>query len=144
MATKHAGLSAIRKTPGVVGGDACVRDTRIAVWMLVEARRQGQTDADLLEAHPDLSQADLDAAWEYFDRNRSEVERALWQNEACMFETDPPAWFLEWGRRLGFADGQLREAFDPHLSPGTLEDAWRYVSEHRAEVDAELRRYEGR
>ena len=31
----------IQKTPGVIGGDACIRNTRIAVWMLVEAKRLG-------------------------------------------------------------------------------------------------------
>lgn len=30
----------IRRTPGVVGGDARVRDTRIPVWTLVELRKQ--------------------------------------------------------------------------------------------------------
>ena len=27
----------IRKTPGVIGGDACIGNRRIAVWMLVQA-----------------------------------------------------------------------------------------------------------
>lgn len=39
----------IRKTPGVNGGDACIGNRRIAVWMLNEYRRQGVRDADLME-----------------------------------------------------------------------------------------------
>ena len=31
----------IQRTPGVCGGEACVGMTRIAVWMLEEARRAG-------------------------------------------------------------------------------------------------------
>ena len=56
----------IRKTPGVIGGDACVRDTRIAVWMLVESKRLGRTDAELLADYPGLTEADLNAVWGYF------------------------------------------------------------------------------
>ena len=84
---KRYGESWIEKNPGVIGGDACVRRTRIAVWMLVEARQAGCTDADLLTRYdPPLSQADLDAAWAYYDENRNEVEHALWENEQAMME----------------------------------------------------------
>ena len=41
--------SGIQKTPGVCGGDACIRQTRISVWVLVNARRLGISEADLLE-----------------------------------------------------------------------------------------------
>ena len=40
----------IRKTPGIIGGDACVGKRRIAVWMLVEARAAGISDERLLTA----------------------------------------------------------------------------------------------
>ncbi|MDB5306486.1 MAG: hypothetical protein JWO38_688 [Gemmataceae bacterium] len=52
----------IQKTPGVMGGEACVRRTRIPVWTLVLARKLGRTDADLLADFPGLVPADLDAA----------------------------------------------------------------------------------
>lgn len=45
---KHLKLD-IQKTPGVCGGEACVAGTRIAVWMLVEARRAGCKDEEILE-----------------------------------------------------------------------------------------------
>jgi hypothetical protein len=33
----------ISKTPGIVGGDACIAGTRIPVWDLVEYRQMGAT-----------------------------------------------------------------------------------------------------
>lgn len=52
----------VRHTPGVCGGDACLSSTRIAVWMLEEARRAGVTDAELLQNYPSLNARDLAAA----------------------------------------------------------------------------------
>jgi uncharacterized protein (DUF433 family) len=70
-------VSWITKTPGVCGGDACVRDTRHTVYGLVEWRRLGLSDARILEHHPDLTQADLDAAWGYYEEHRDEIDRAI-------------------------------------------------------------------
>lgn len=87
--TARYGESWIEKNPGVIGGDACIRTTRIAVWMLVEARGIGITDPDLLSRYdPPLSQADLDAAWAYYEQNRDEIDRAIWENEQAMIEGD--------------------------------------------------------
>ena len=52
----------ISKKPDRCGGDACVRETRIPVWVLVGYRRLGATDADILRAYPSLASADLAAA----------------------------------------------------------------------------------
>ena len=38
-------IDRIRKTPGVCGGEACIRDTRITVRGLVEWHQQGLSDA---------------------------------------------------------------------------------------------------
>jgi len=77
----RTGKSWIEKTPDVIGGDACIRNTRIAVWMLVQGRRLGLSNARLLEAHPALNQADLDLAWDYYQRHHEEVDQALRENE---------------------------------------------------------------
>lgn len=77
----RTGKSWIEKTPDVIGGDACIRNTRIAVWMLVEGRRLGMSDARLLEAHRSLPQGDLDLAWDYYQRHREEVDRAVEEND---------------------------------------------------------------
>jgi uncharacterized protein (DUF433 family) len=71
----------ISKTPGVCGGDACIRRTRHTVWGLVEWRRLGLSDAEILERHPDLTSADLDVAWEYVEQHREEIDQVIRENE---------------------------------------------------------------
>ncbi len=71
----------IQKTPNVMGGEACIRRTRISVWMLVEARKLGISEARLLSDYPDLTSNDLDAAWNYYRIHPNEIERAIWLND---------------------------------------------------------------
>jgi len=71
----------IEKTPGVCGGDACVRRTRITVWGLVAYRRLGVSEAELLKNFPGLTQADLDLAWEYARANPAEIDQAIAEND---------------------------------------------------------------
>ena len=74
--------SLIRKTPGVLGGEARVGDKRIAVWMLVQARKAGVTDAELLNWYVvPLTEDELTAAWAYYAWNREEIEDAIRRNE---------------------------------------------------------------
>lgn len=76
--------SRIQKLPGVLGGDARVRDTRVAVWMLVRARQLGLTDDDLRDRYPvPLTDDDLTAAWAYYAWNRDEIEAAIRRNEGA-------------------------------------------------------------
>jgi uncharacterized protein (DUF433 family) len=42
-----------------MGGEACIGQTRIPVWLLISYRRQGASDAHILEGHPELSAVDL-------------------------------------------------------------------------------------
>lgn len=72
----------IQKTPGKCGGDACIRDTRIPVWSLVAARRLGASDADLLRYFvTPLTEADVQAAFIYFERNPEEIEQEIRLNQ---------------------------------------------------------------
>lgn len=72
----------IRKTPHVLGGDARIGDRRIAVWMLVQARRLGMTDEEIRTRYlPPLTQAELSAAWRYYEAHRAEIEQAIRENE---------------------------------------------------------------
>lgn len=64
----------IRHTPGVCGGEACVRNTRVAAWMLESAQRAGVGDAELLLDYPDLTRQDLGAAWLYVEGHGAEIE----------------------------------------------------------------------
>jgi uncharacterized protein (DUF433 family) len=67
----------IKHTPGVCGGDARIRNTRIPVWTLVSLRQQGATDSDLLDAYPSLIQSDLEAAWKYYQHHQGEIDQAI-------------------------------------------------------------------
>jgi len=73
----------IEKTPGVMGGDACVRQTRIPVWLLVSLRVQGASEAYLLEDYPTLTAADLVNAGLYAEAYPEEIEAAITRQEAA-------------------------------------------------------------
>jgi uncharacterized protein (DUF433 family) len=67
----------IRKTPDVMGGEACIRNTRIPVWLLVSYRRLGLSEAKLLDNYPDLTATDLSNAWAYAETYPDEIAIAL-------------------------------------------------------------------
>jgi uncharacterized protein (DUF433 family) len=73
----------IEKTPNVCGGEARIAKTRIPIWVLVEARRLGYNDADLLMSYPSITAIDLANAWAYADVCSDEIERAIERNEAA-------------------------------------------------------------
>jgi uncharacterized protein (DUF433 family) len=73
--------SSISKNPERCGGDACIRETRIPVWVLVNFRRLGGSESDLLRDYPSLTPADLEAAWVYSATHAEEIERAIRENE---------------------------------------------------------------
>jgi uncharacterized protein (DUF433 family) len=80
MATKVT-RSWVQKTPGVCGGDACIRDTRITVWGLVLSRQLGAPEARILENIIGLTSDDLEAAWDYYRQHQEEIDEAIRLNE---------------------------------------------------------------
>lgn len=72
----------IQKTPGVCGGDACVSDTRIPVWTLVQLHRLGRTGEQLLGDFPSLRRTDLEAVWDYAAAHPEEIEQAIAAQDA--------------------------------------------------------------
>ncbi len=72
----------IKKTLGVVGGDACIAGTRIPVWGLVNYRRLGASNAEILQAFPQLTADNLRDAWAYAEAFPDEIEIAIRDNEA--------------------------------------------------------------
>jgi len=70
----------ITKTPGVCGGRACIRGTRITVWGLVAHRRLGLSDNAILEGIPHLKAEDLQAAWEYAAAHGTEIDEDIRHN----------------------------------------------------------------
>jgi uncharacterized protein (DUF433 family) len=73
----------IESTPGVSGGEPCIVRTRIPVWLLVQARRLGASEADLLRSYPTLRAEDLANAWAYYRAHREEIEEQIRQHEAA-------------------------------------------------------------
>ena len=76
----------IEKTPDVCGGSACIAGTRITVWGLVEARRIGYSEADLLTSYPSLSATDIANAWAYAEAFPDEIETEIRENNEVMHE----------------------------------------------------------
>ena len=74
-------MSVIQKNPDVCGGEACIRNTRHTVAGLVQWRRLGLTDQPILEHHPDLTEADLEAAWFYYRQHPEEIDQAIREDE---------------------------------------------------------------
>lgn len=71
----------IESTPAVLGGEPCIVRTRIPVWLLVQARKLGSSEADLLRAYPALRAEDLTNAWAYFYGHKQEIEQQIGENE---------------------------------------------------------------
>ncbi len=71
----------IEKTTGVCGRRACIKGTRIPVWVLVNAKNIGYSEADLLENYPSLSAQDLTNAWDYAEQFADEIEFDIKENE---------------------------------------------------------------
>jgi uncharacterized protein (DUF433 family) len=67
----------IAKTPGVCGGSACIANTRIPVWVLIQAQRLGATESELLYDYPTLSASDLVNAWAYAEAFPNEIKTAI-------------------------------------------------------------------
>ena len=73
----------IDSSPGVSGGEPCIVRTRIPVWVLVQARHLGISEADLLRSYPTLRAEDLTNAWAYSRAHHDEIEQQIRENEAA-------------------------------------------------------------
>ena len=76
-------LPGIDSIYGVCGRDPCIIRTRIPVWVLIQARRLGMSEAELLKCYPKLRAEDLVNAWNYFRSHRGEIEHQISENEAA-------------------------------------------------------------
>jgi uncharacterized protein (DUF433 family) len=75
----HHAWPGVEKTPGVVGGAACVVRTSILVWAVENYRRLGWSEARVLENYPVLRAADLVNT--YADAHSDEIEEEIRANE---------------------------------------------------------------
>ncbi len=71
----------IDAAPDVCGGEPRIVRTRIPVWILVQARRLGTSEAELLRCYPTLRAEDLANAWAYYHAHRDEIEQQIRENE---------------------------------------------------------------
>lgn len=73
----------IESRPDVSGGEPCIVRTRIPVCILVDARRLGTTEAELLHAYPTLRAEDLANTWAYYRAFKDEIDAQIVENEAA-------------------------------------------------------------
>lgn len=73
----------IEHSPTILGGEARIVRTRIPVWLLVQARRLGSSESDILRSYPTLTAADLANAWAYARVHSDEIEHDIIENEAA-------------------------------------------------------------
>jgi uncharacterized protein (DUF433 family) len=69
--------------PGVCGGVPCIVRTRIPIWVLVNAKMLGTSEADLLQCYPTLRAEDLANAWAYYRSHKQEIELQIRENESA-------------------------------------------------------------
>jgi uncharacterized protein (DUF433 family) len=73
----------IESRPEINGGAPCIVRTRIPVWVLIQARQLGASEADLLRDYPTLRAEDLTNAWAYARAHPEEIEQQISENEAA-------------------------------------------------------------
>ena len=73
----------IESISGVSGGEPCIVRTRIPVWVLVQSRRLGMTEAEILASYPTLRAEDLINAWAYYRLYQDEIDDQIADNEAA-------------------------------------------------------------
>jgi uncharacterized protein (DUF433 family) len=71
----------ITRTSEVMGGNACIANTCLPVWLFVSLRSKGATDADILSAYPHLLAADLVNVWAYADAHPEEIAMAIQEHD---------------------------------------------------------------
>ena len=111
--------SLIVRTPDRCAGCARVADTHVAVWVLVEAKRQGLTDSDLLREYPSLDKTSLQAAWDYAEKHSSEVQRDIDTGSrvlADIFKATSTANVTVGAAGSGFSINEQNKALDGDLS----------------------------
>jgi uncharacterized protein (DUF433 family) len=71
----------ITSNPDVLGGKPCVKGTRISVDFILELAASGASRGDIIKAYPDLTESDVEQAFEY--------ARSFLQNEVLAIAEVP-------------------------------------------------------
>jgi uncharacterized protein (DUF433 family) len=64
-AEKDALLDRLNADPKILGGQVCIKGTRIPVTLILDALAAGETIEDLLRGYPTLTRDDIQAALAY-------------------------------------------------------------------------------
>ncbi len=78
---QHNVAPGIESDPRVCGGDPCIIRTRIPVWVLVQSKRLGMSEADILKSYPTLLAEDIVHAWAYEQLHCEEIDWQIAANE---------------------------------------------------------------
>jgi uncharacterized protein (DUF433 family) len=70
----------ITRRPHPDGSEACIRDTNINVWGLIERRRLGWSDERILASVQGLKPEDIEVALEYAAKHRDEIDEFIRRN----------------------------------------------------------------
>jgi uncharacterized protein (DUF433 family) len=70
-------MSEVRKSEGICGGRARIRNTRIPVWLLVRLEEAGTPQDEILASYPELTPSDLEAAREWAREWPEEVRKDI-------------------------------------------------------------------
>lgn len=73
----------IESNPEVCGGEPCIVRTRIPVWLLVQAKSLGTSEAELLRSYPSLRAEDLANAWAYARSHKEDIDEQIRANESA-------------------------------------------------------------
>ena len=73
----------VEATPEICGGEPRIVRTRIPVWVLVQFKKLGASEVDLLRSYPTLRAEDLTNAWAYYRSHRDEIEQQIIENETA-------------------------------------------------------------
>jgi uncharacterized protein (DUF433 family) len=73
----------IESRSDVCGGEPCIVRTRIPVWVLVQGKRLGKSEAELLQSYPTLRAQDLSNAWAYACAHQEEIDSQIIANETA-------------------------------------------------------------
>ena len=74
-------IPGIEENKNVCDGFACIKGTRIPVWVFVRMKRFGHSEDAMLRSYPTISYEDLDNARKYFRIHKTEIDIQIRINE---------------------------------------------------------------
>ncbi len=78
---REAEFPLIEYRDSAVGRQPCVRGSGMAVWEMILVARSYQFDADRMAQDYHLSHSSVQAAFDYFEAYRDEIDRAIEDNQ---------------------------------------------------------------